>query len=192
MKTKAIVLAAGRSSRMGVNKLLLIFDGKPVIEHILDTLAGFETIVVTGHRREDIKDTVRRRGAETVYNPEYDEGMTTSFKAGLRAVGADVDAVFMVLSDTFGFKPSILKKMITKMQSTDASLVSPIYEGKRGHPVLVSSKLFPEFINISENETMKDIMLRHEHQFVEGDMWTRIDLDTPEDYKRLKKLWANR
>ena len=194
MKTKAIVLAAGKSSRMGSNKLLLMFDERPVIEHILVNLAGFEVIVVTGHRPTDIKGIAERRGAKTVHNPEYEQGMTTSFQAGLRVVEPDIEAVFMVLSDTFGFKPALLDAMVKKMESEGALLVSPVFEGKRGHPVLVSRKLFPEFLKLGENETMKDIVQRHErdHRYVEGDIWSIIDLDTPEDYERVKKLWATR
>ena len=194
MKTTAIVLAAGKSSRMGSNKLLLRFDGKTVIEHILDRLVNYETIVVTGHRPEDIEPIIKEYGARTIHNPYYEQGMTTSFQAGLRAIDEDVEAVFMVLSDTFGFKPSLLIEMELKMASTVDLIVSPVYDGKRGHPVLIAYELFQEFLNLSGEETMKDVVLRHEdeHSYVPGDVWTRIDLDTPEDYETMKKLWANR
>jgi len=194
MKTTAIVLAAGKSSRMGSNKLLLRFDGKTVIEHILDRLVNYETIVVTGHRPEDIEPIIKEYGARTIHNPYYEQGMTTSFQAGLRAIDEDVEAVFMVLSDTFGFKPSLLIEMELKMASTVDLIVSPVYDGKRGHPVLIAYELFQEFLNLSGEETMKDVVLRHEdeHSYVPGDIWTRIDLDTPEDYETMKKLWANR
>jgi molybdenum cofactor cytidylyltransferase len=194
MKTTAIVLAAGKSSRMGSNKLLLRFDGKTVIEHILDRLVNYETIVVTGHCPEDIEPIIKEYGARIVHNPYYEQGMTTSFQAGLRAIDEDVEAVFMVLSDTFGFKPSLLIEMELKMASTVDLIVSPVYDGKRGHPVLIAYELFQEFLNLSGEETMKDVVLRHEdeHSYVSGDIWTRIDLDTPEDYETMKKLWANR
>ena len=80
------------------------------------------------------------------------------------------------------------------MDSTGALLVSPVYGGKRGHPILVSRRLFREFLNIREDETMKDIVQRHEreHEYVKGDIWTVIDLDTPDDYAKVKKLWATR
>ena len=194
MKTTAIVLAAGKSSRMGSNKLLLLFDGKPVIEHILDNLADYDTIVVTGHRPEDIEPILKRHGVRIVHNPDYEKGMTTSFQAGLRALDEDVDSVFMVLSDTFGFKPSLLYEMELKLASTTALLVSPVYKGKRGHPVLVAYELFKEFLGLGEGETMRDVVLCHEdeHEYVQGDIWTRIDLDTIEDYENVKRLWAKR
>jgi len=194
MKITAIVLAAGKSSRMGTNKLLLELDGKTILDHILDNLRDYDTIVVTGHRPEDIEHIIKRQEARNVHNPDYEQGMTTSFQAGLGALDPDVDAVYMILSDTFGFKQELLYAMEEKMASTTALLVSPLYEGKRGHPVLVAYELFNEFLELGENETMKDVVMRHEdeHEYVKGDMWTRIDLDTPEDYDKAKKMWVNR
>jgi molybdenum cofactor cytidylyltransferase len=191
MKIFAIVLAAGKSSRMGSNKLLLQLNNKLIIEHILEKLTNFETVVVTGYLSEEITDIVKCYGVKTIHNPEYEYGMITSFQAGLRVTPDDIDAVFIVLGDTFGFKKSLLDEMIQKMESSTILLVSPIFEGKRGHPVLVDRKLFSEFLNIKEGQTMKDIILRHEnnHAYVDGDIWTRIDLDTPEDYDYVKKLW---
>ena len=115
MKVAAVVLAAGKSSRMGANKLLLRFDDKPVLEHILDRLARYETIVVTGHRPEDIEPIIKQYEARIVHNPDYEQGMTTSFQAGLRAIDTDVVAVFMVLSDTFGFNAVLLDEMEQKL-----------------------------------------------------------------------------
>jgi molybdenum cofactor cytidylyltransferase len=194
MKIFAIVLAAGKSSRMGSNKLLLQLNNKLIIEHILEKLTNFETVVVTGYLSEEITNIVKRYGAKTVYNHEYEDGMITSFQAGLKVTPNDVDAVFLVLGDTFGFKKSLLDVMVQKMESSRTLLVSPIFEGKRGHPVLVDRKLFPEFLSTKEGYTIKDIILRHEdnHAYIDGDIWTRIDLDTPEDYNYVKKQWDKR
>ena len=194
MKIVAIVLAAGKSSRMGTNKLLLKLGEKTVIEHILDNLEHYETIVVTGYHPEDITPFVKRYNARTVHNPDYEKGMTTSFQAGLRELDPEVNTVLLVLSDTFGFTQELLDAMELKMASSVALLVSPVYEGKLGHPVLVAYELFSEFLELGEGDTMKDVVLRHEdeHEYVPGDIWTRIDLDTPEDYEYVKKLWATR
>ena len=170
MKITAIVLAAGKSSRMGTNKLLLELDGKTILDHILDNLTYYDTIVVTGHKPEDIEPIIKRHGARSVHNPDYEKGMTTSFQAGLRALDPEVNTVYLVLSDTFGFNQELLDAMELKMASTTALLVSPVYEGKRGHPVLVAYELFDEFLGLGEDETMKDVVMRYEdeHEYVQG------------------------
>ena len=194
MRLAAIVLAAGRSSRMGANKLLLKVGDQRVIEHILFSLKPYETIVVLGHRPDDVKHIVEASGAETVHNPGYDEGMATSFQAGLRALDPDVEAVFMVLSDTFGIDHELLEEMKgVLIDDPEALIVSPVYEGRRGHPVLFRRPLFDEFLGLGEGETMRDIVNRHEnrHRYVEADIWCTVDLDTPEDYERVKRLWKD-
>ncbi len=195
MRLAAVVLAAGMSSRMGSNKLLLRVGDRRVIEHILLSLRPLETTVVTGHRPEDIRDIAESLGAETVHNPDYEEGMTTSFQAGLRALDPEVDAVFMVLSDTFGFSTELLEWMADKMEDDlETLIVSPVYQWKRGHPVLFRRPLFEEFLGLEAGETMKDVVNRHNDRtkYVESDIWCRIDLNTPEDYERVKDLWSSR
>ena len=194
MRTAAIVLAAGKSSRMGANKLLLEVGGKRVLDHILSKLSPIPTIVVLGHRPEDIKSLAETQGAKTVHNPDYEKGMTTSFQAGLSSLPDDVEAVFMVLSDTFGFKPELLEEMTAKMETNpDALIVSPRYESKRGHPVLFRRKVLDEFMALGDKETMKDVVNRNEagHVYVESDIWATIDLDTPEDLERIRDLWVS-
>jgi molybdenum cofactor cytidylyltransferase len=156
-------------------------------------LANYEIIVVTGHRPEEIEYIIKEYGARIVHNHDYEQGMTTSFQAGLRAIDENVEAVFMILGDTFGFNPDLLGEMELKMASTVDLIVSPLYNGKPGHPVLIASELFQEFLNLESHETMRDVILRHEdeHSFVPGGIWTKIDLDTPEDYETIKKLWTN-
>jgi len=193
MRVSAVVLAAGMSSRMGANKLLLKLGDKTIMEHILDSLAGYETVVVTGHRPKEITEIAARYGVKTVHNPDYEKGMTTSFQSGLKAI--DSDAAFMVLGDTFGFSEALLERMEDELVGhPGALLVSPVYKGRRGHPVLVRSPLFREFLDLGPGETMRDVVDRHEdeHRYVEGDVWTVIDLDTPEDYEAAKKLWGTR
>ena len=193
MKTAAIVLAAGKSSRMDENKLLLPVGDRTVLEHILSNLKPYETVVVTGHRPRKIKDISERMGARTVHNHHYEEGMTTSFQVGLRSI--DVDAVFLVLGDTFGFNQKLLQIMEQTLEDNpQALLVSPRYEGRKGHPVLIRKPLFKEFLSISEKETMKTIIERHydKHLYVEGDEWTVTDMDTKKDYDHVKELWKQK
>ena len=192
MKTVAIVLAAGRSSRMGVNKLLLTVGEWNVLEHILRQLEPIPALVVTGFEGCKVKRLAESNGAQVIHNPEFMKGMTTSLQAGIRILDTDVEAVFMVLGDTFGFKHELLDRMINTMQGDPQSLiVSPVYQGRRGHPVLIGRALIEDFMNLEPGQTLKTVIDNNEehHLYVEGDIWTVTDLDTPEDYEKVRRLW---
>jgi molybdenum cofactor cytidylyltransferase len=78
------------------------------------------------------------------------------------------------------------------VEDDDALIVSPRYGGRRGHPVLFRRSLFGEILALEPGESLRDVVARHEdgHRFVEGDMWTVIDLDTPEEYEAARELWS--
>jgi len=194
LRAAAVVLAAGKSSRMGRNKLLLEVDGATVLDRLLISLTSVlgEVIVVTGNDPEPIRAIAELHSVSVVHNPNHEEGMTTSFQAGLRAASAD--AVFLVLGDQLGQEPSLIRKMIDVMEDEPSTLiVSPICGGKRGHPTLFRRPLFNEILGLRSEETLKDVVLRHEseHRTVEGDEWTVIDLDTPEDYEQALRRWKS-
>lgn len=189
----AVVLAAGKSERMGVNKLLLEVAGRTILERLLDATDNSrvdEVFVVLGHRSEALRPRVEAHRAEVVLNPDYEEGMTSSFKAGLRKVSAE--AAFLVLGDQLGLEAGLLDVMAETMASDpDALIVSPVHGGRRGHPVLFRRTLFPEILDLSVDETLRDVVHRHEgsHRMVEGSIWCTIDIDTPEEFERAKNLF---
>lgn len=193
MRVAAVVLAAGKSSRMGRNKLLLEVEGRTILDRILDAIkasAVDEAVVVLGHDPGSIRPIVKALGVSTVLNPEYEKGMTSSFQAGLREV--TVDAAFLVLGDQLGLEPALLDEMVEIMVSDPGALIiSPVYDGRRGHPVLFRRSLFHEILSLGEGETMKDIALRHEedHKSVRGSLWCTMDIDTPEDFERAVRLF---
>lgn len=190
----AVVLAAGEARRMGRNKLLLEVAGRPILDWVLDAIdasAVDEVIVVLGHRPEELRPLVEAHGATVVLNPDYDEGMVFSFKAGLRRVSAD--GAFLVLGDQIGLKPVLLNRMASVMEADpEALIVSPAHRGRRGHPVLFRRSLFPEILGLGPGETVRDVVFRHEaaHRLVEGDPWCLLDIDTPEDLEKARRLFG--
>jgi molybdenum cofactor cytidylyltransferase len=189
----AVVLAAGKSTRMGRNKLLLEVGGRTVLDRILDAIeasAVDETIVVLGHEPEEVRPIVDTHGVSAVLNPEHEKGMTSSFQAGLREV--TVDAAFLMLGDQLRLDPALLDEMVGLMSSNpDAMITSPVHNGRRGHPVLFRRTLFNEILDLADDETVKDVVLRHEkdHRSVRGSRWCTLDIDTPEDFERAVKLF---
>lgn len=191
MRTGAIVLAAGRSSRMGENKLLLEVAGRTVLDRLLDALtqAVDEVVVVTGNNPEPIRGIAEVHGVRVAHNHDHMKGMTTSFQAGLRSMGG-VDGVFLVLGDQLGLRPELLRRMAAAMEDMGALIVSPTHGGRRGHPVLFRLNLAGEILALEG--TLKEMVDAHagEHVYIEGGEWSTIDFDTPEDFERTKRLFT--
>ena len=191
MRTGAVVLAAGKSSRMGANKLLLEVGGRTVLDRLLDALtqAVDEVVVVTGNSPEPIRVIASSHGVRIAHNPDHEKGMTTSLQAGLRTISG-VDAAFLVLGDQLGLRPELLRRMIAAMEDIPSALiVSPIHEEKVGHPVLFRSSLFGEILALTG--TIKEVVDTHlcSHVNVEGGEWSTDDFDTPADFERVKCLF---
>jgi molybdenum cofactor cytidylyltransferase len=191
LRTAAVVLAAGKSSRMGANKLLLEVEGKTVLDRLLESLtqAVDEVVVVIGYNTEPITKIAKAHNVLVAYNPDHEKGMTTSFQTGLRAVKG-ADAVFLVLGDQIGLAPELLRRMAVAMEDVPGALiVSPVHGGKRGHPVLFRSSLFGEILAVTG--TLKEVVdgYADAHVHVEGGEWSTVDFDTPVDFECAKRLF---
>jgi molybdenum cofactor cytidylyltransferase len=158
-----------------------------MIERIIDSFKGVvdELIVVLGHQPEKLMPTLEKLGTKWVVNENYREGMVSSFKRGLREFRKH-DAIFLALGDQPFVERGFLLEAI-KVWRTGAKVVSPVYQGKKGHPVLFDKSLFDEIFSLQKHEMIRDVIHRHEneHRLVEAGEWTVIDLDTPEDAKCL-------
>ena len=178
---------------MGRNKLLLKVEGRTVLDRLLDAVQTSrieDTVIVLGHKPEAIRPLAGAREVRTVINVEHERGMTSSFQTGLREV--DADAAFLILGDQLGLTPELLDSMIDYMASDpEVLIVSPMFEGKRGHPSLFRGTLFYEILNLPEEEHMKHVVIRHEdcHRHVPGSIWNTMDFDTPEDFERALTLF---
>jgi molybdenum cofactor cytidylyltransferase len=190
LRTGAVVLAAGRSSRMGANKLLLDVSGRTVLDRLLDALAYVdEVVVVTGYNPEPIRKIAEAHEVRVAHNLDHEKGMTTSFKTGIRALG-DVDAAFLILGDQLGLRPELIRRMEAAIEDVPCALiVSPMHDGRRGHPVLFRGSLFREILAVEGS--LKDVVDAHagEHVHVEGGEWSTLDFDTPADFERAKRLY---
>jgi molybdenum cofactor cytidylyltransferase len=197
MRTAAIVLAAGKSERMKKNKLLLKLQGQTLITRILDALQVpeiDEIVVVLGHKPQEIMNEINRgqRHLKIVINERYEEGMSSSFIAGLRQTKG-ADSVFLILGDEPILDNALLGGMVKRMMTSDALIVSPSHKGKKGHPLLFNKKLFEEISNLTEGEVIRDVVHRHIDKLVTVDApaWTIMDIDTPEDLSEMEKLLAH-
>jgi molybdenum cofactor cytidylyltransferase len=134
-KVGAIVLAAGRASRMGgPHKLLADWRGQPIIAHAIDAIAAAglpPPIVVLGHDADAVRQAVAARPAQFVVAADWADGMGRSLAAGIGAVPPDWDAALIVLADM----PRIEPGLIATLAATPGEVVLPVWDGRRGHPV---------------------------------------------------------
>ena len=185
----AVILAAGESQRMGEPKLLLQIRGKRMIEWVVDSFKGVvdEFVVVLGHNPGSMIPTLEKLGTRWVVNENYREGMVSSFKKGLERL-KNCDAVFLALGDQPFVDRDFLMKAVDAWKE-GAKIVSPVYKGKKGHPVLFDQSLFDEIFSLREHGMIRDVIHRHgdKHHLVEAGEWAVTDLDTPESFRKFMK-----
>jgi molybdenum cofactor cytidylyltransferase len=189
----AIVLAAGKSERMGQPKALLIYHGRTFLEQILGTIreSSIEsTVVVLGHDRESIESSVSL--GVSVFNEDYEKGMTTSFQAGIRALAPEVDGAVIFLVDHPVVDPQTVDLLISKF--LPGRIVLPLHKGRRGHPVLFSREVLEEILELSPTSGANVVVRRSQERITEVEVsqpGILVDIDTPENFERLKASRPN-
>ncbi len=163
----AVVLAAGRSSRMAPHNKLLVQDraGKPMIARVVDNLlasAARPVIVVTGHGEAAVREALGRRPVQIVHAPDYAAGLSASLRAGLEAVPASAAAAVICLGDM----PLVTGRMVDRLIETyDADegrlIVAPIGGGKLGNPVLWDRRFFPDMAALSGDVGARKLLEHH-------------------------------
>ncbi len=186
----AVVLAAGRSSRMGRPKLALRLDGVPVLERVLAVLRLAkvdEVVVVLGADADQVRRDVRFGRERVVFNPAYADGMSSSIKLGLGNISSDSGAAIIVLGDQPFLSPSTIDDVVNGYRAGGSPIVVPVFKGERGNPVLFARILFPEIMRIAGDVGARSVLLAHPRQVLEiqvDDSGVLTDIDTPADYDR--------
>jgi len=186
----ALVLAAGRSRRMGTQKLLLPFGGKSLIAHVVDqTLASgvAEVIVVVGTDGPAIAAALADRPVTIVRNPAPDCEMLDSVRCGIRALPEGCEAVLLVLGDQPGLTPALIREIIAAWRASRRGIVVPRHEGRRGHPLLFAATYAPEILAHYDAVGLRGLLQEHSDDVLDldvADPGVLLDVDLPEDYRR--------
>jgi molybdenum cofactor cytidylyltransferase len=191
----AIVPAAGMSTRMGRNKLLLTFKGKPLIAQAVDTLAECEVdevIVVLGHEADKIKEKLEGKRVTLVENHNYRQGMSTSIRAGLAAVPSQATAIMIYLADQPLLVPGDVNRLIrafAEARERRKSIVVPFFCGKRGNPVILDASFKEAILEAVGEVGCKRVIKRNPDKVLVVEMDTDHvvrDVDRMEDYEGLE------
>jgi molybdenum cofactor cytidylyltransferase len=185
----ALVLGAGESKRMGKPKLLLPFGDKTIIEHILDNISQSKAgkiLLVLGSHREEILIKIGGRPVETVINYRYREGMLSSIQTGFEALPQDASAALVCLGDQPFIPFSVFDTLIETYERTKKGIVLPVYQKKRGHPILIDMKHRQEILDLSPKIGLRALVHNHPQDVQEVAVETPQilkDIDYPEDYQ---------
>ena len=183
----AVVLAAGRSSRMGTaNKLLLDIDGKPMVRHAVEAALASRAepvVVVTGHEGGAVADALAGLAVSLRHNPAFRDGLSTSLAAGLAALPDGLDGAVILLGDMPSVTAADVDRLIEAFSPETGGLVVVSSEaGRRGNPVLWAARFFPELLAVTGDTGGRTVLEAHPEAIVEVEIGRAAgaDIDTPE------------
>jgi molybdenum cofactor cytidylyltransferase len=185
-----VILAAGRSKRMGAFKPLLPFGKQTVIESCIEYLRGGgaeRIVVVLGHRADAVRSAIASLGVVCVTNPDPDSEMNESIAVGVRALPATTKATLITPADHPAVPPSVVSSLIDAWQG-GASLVIPRWQNRGGHPVLVDLRYRDELQNLDPNRGLRALFDAHREQVKRlrvDSPYVARDMDTWDDYSAL-------
>ncbi len=192
-RVAVLVLAAGRSTRMGgPNKMLADANGEPLIVHAVKAALesqAVEIVVVLGHMAEEVRAAIEgaipgRSRLRFVTNPDFAEGLSTSVRTGIGALSSNADAAVVQLGDMPGVGAGLLNRLIAAFSPVEGRAICvPTVGGKRGNPVLWARRFFPEMAKLSGDSGAKHLIGEHADLVCEVEMAGEAaitDIDTPE------------
>lgn len=186
-----IVLAAGLSRRMGQAKLLLDWGGRPVIRRSVEGVASSgldDLLVVVGPAYSDLEAALGGLTVRFVLNPHPEAGQAGSVVAGIRALVPGTVAALVVLGDQPTVPREVIPALLREFRDGGRPIAAPRYRGVRGNPVLFAASIFPELVALAGDQGARPVVERDPARvtLVDFDLPMPRDLDTPEDYERLR------
>jgi molybdenum cofactor cytidylyltransferase len=187
-KISAVLLGAGESKRMGVDKLSLPWGRRTILEHCFETLLRSEVeelVVVLGIRNKEVKNLFQGRKVKIVINPHSKMGMSTSVRSGLQAIHPNCHGILIALGDQPFLKKRTIDALISAFDQGKGGIVVPSFRGRRGHPVIFHKRYKKELLNLKGDVGGRSIIERHPedvrvlHLRSEGVI---MDVDTWQDY----------
>jgi molybdenum cofactor cytidylyltransferase len=186
----AVILSGGASRRMGSPKALLSYQGRPFLEHLLDVARhpkiGLRRIVL-GADAAPIAKEVNLSSDEIVTNDQWEKGQLSSIQAALRSLPPQTDGIILLLIDHPLVSSTLVGELVESFYGSGKPIVLPMYEGRRGHPVIFSSVLYQELMNAPLETGARSVVWAHagEVQIVQtSEEGCVLNLNDPDTMKR--------
>jgi len=191
-KLSAVILSAGYSSRMKDFKPLLNFEGKTAVRLLYDTYREcniHDILIVTGFNSDKLMEENKEINVKWVLNPDFKSGMYSSIKAAVKDIDENSQGFFLNPVDIPVIKKQTIADLKNEFEKGEKGIIYPIFNGKRGHPTVISTNYSNIITESSGDGGLKSLLQKYENDFAEVpvcDNGTVMDMDTPEDYRKLQ------
>ena len=189
----AVILSGGASIRMGSPKALLPYQGRPFLEHLLEA-AHHPKIsvrrVVLGPHAEPIAKAIHLQADEIVINADWEHGQLSSIQAALRSLPSGLDGMLLCLVDHPLISTALVGELVAAFFTSQAPIVLPVYMGRRGHPVIFSSTLFPELLAAPLDVGARAVVWAHRAEICEfptNEEGCILNLNDPEAFAKFTR-----
>lgn len=184
-----MILAAGKSERMGTPKQLLPWGDSTVLQRVVDVASASRldmVIVILGHRADEIEARINAsRRTRILVNRRFEEGMGSSLKWGIRNAPPEAEAFMLILGDQPFIDAHVIDALIDSHRARSHGITVPVCNGRRGHPVIFDARYRAELLSIGDRGA-REVVMRHAGEIVEVPVESSLilrDMDTPEEYR---------
>ena len=190
----AVILSGGASTRMGSPKALLPYQGRPFLEHLLEVTHHPKITVrrvVLGAHAEPIAKAIHLNPDEIVINQEWEQGQLSSLQAALRSLPAGTDGMLLCLIDHPLISKGLVDALIEQFYATKAPVVLPVFQGRRGHPVIFSANVYGELERAPAEVGARGVVWAHTKEVSEyatAEEGCVLNLNDPETFDRITGL----
>ncbi len=186
----AVILSAGESRRMGSPKALLTYQGRPFLEHLIEVTRHPKIgalRVVLGANAEEIRGQIALEPETIVINPDWEKGQLSSIQAAVRSLPERTNGMLLCLVDHPLISAALVEELIHHFYASGKPIVVPVYNGRRGHPVIFASGLYDELLAAPLDQGARAVVWAHASEVVEvptDEEGVVLNLNDPETLNR--------